>query len=126
MIKLHNKPLFKGGRGGFHSYGDGWEALRGVVPPVGGWKENTTYVVEVKFSSHNPPFRGYFYSGFLNGGGHCKGLKKGEQPERGLYPGGYNGFMLTDDDRLSYSDVYWMNVIAELPDLGDDAYGTPA
>ena len=79
-----------------------WADLRGINQPVGGWRQNTMYLVEVKFSANNLPHRTWFWSGLLT--------------ERGT-PGGYNRFVETDGP-LSLYDAYWLQVIAALPDVG--------
>lgn len=49
-----------------------------IIPPEGGWKERTWYLVDVSFSFGNPIHQSLFYTGFLD--------KEG-------YPCGYNGFV---------------------------------
>lgn len=119
MIKLHNTPVTH--REGGCSDFDGWEKLRGVNPPVGGWRERTHYVVEVKFSSNNPPFRDLFFSGFLHQARGSKHEPYGV-PAGTMVPCGYNRFFSSGG---GYHDVYWLNVIAELPPLGSAEYGMP-
>ena len=49
---------------------------RTIIPPPGGWRDRTYYVVDVAHCSTNVVHRAIFYSGFLN--------------EHNGEPGGYN------------------------------------
>lgn len=69
-----------------------------VIPPSGGWKENTYYIVDVAFSANNPIHRKIFYTGFLNSAGN---------------PCGYNKFGFCED-KLELKDAYFVRVIREL------------
>lgn len=39
-----------------------------IIPPEGGWKENSVYLVEVAYRETNPAHRAMFYTGFLHDG----------------------------------------------------------
>ncbi len=41
---------------------------RTIIPPVGGWEENTYYVVEVSHMATRPIHRAIFFSGLLDEG----------------------------------------------------------
>ena len=69
---------------------------REIIPPEGGWEEQTTYLVEVSFRSANPIHRALFFSGFL-----IKGK-----------PGGYNRiFNPTYENYCEIYEVYYLKVI---------------
>jgi hypothetical protein len=73
-----------------------------IYPPLGGWKEQTLYLVEVSFRPNNPVHQSTFYTGFLNDG----------------KPAGYNEIHSPGmRDVYSISDVYYMRVIRELVEL---------
>ena len=42
-----------------------------IIPPKGGWKDRTYYIVKVAFSSGNVIHKSLFYSGFLTDGKPC-------------------------------------------------------
>lgn len=46
---------------------------RTVIPPVGGWKEHTLYLVRVSYRDSNPIHHALFLSGFLNNKGEPAG-----------------------------------------------------
>lgn len=57
---------------------------KAIVPPPGGWKEHTVYVVRVSWSPHNPTYRALFHVGFLpepgRFGGYCQVWNHSMQP----------------------------------------------
>jgi len=70
-----------------------------IIPPEGGWKENTYYIVEVSFRKTNPVHRKIFYSGFLDGG----------------FPAGYNQlFAGRDTGFVSIKDAFYLKVLKEI------------
>ena len=70
-----------------------------VIPPKGGWKASTYYIVEVAFSSCNVIFKTLYYSGFLSDG----------------KPSGYNGILSTKlEDLQNLNDTYYLKVVEEL------------
>ncbi len=73
-----------------------------IIAPEGGWKDNTTYIVEVSFNSQNPVHLAMFFSGFLNDAGK---------------PSSYNDlYNPVWCGTHSISDVYYMKVLGELPE----------
>lgn len=72
-----------------------------IIPPEGGWKRRSWYLVEASFNSGNPIHRRLFYTGFLNG------------EDSG--PGGYN-YLPDQEDHLEISDVYYMKAVRLIVD----------
>lgn len=70
-----------------------------IIPPEGGWKERTHYLVEVAFSKFNVIHRSIFFTGFLNA--KC-----------GL-PGGYNYFP-SSSSKLEYHNALYIKCIREI------------
>lgn len=70
-----------------------------IVPPKGGWKEETVYEVDVAFSPDNPVHPALFYSGFLNNDGT---------------PGGYNRIWNPTYHIYSIEDVHYLRVVREV------------
>jgi hypothetical protein len=62
------------------------------------WEEQTYYIVDVAFSSHNPIHRTILFTGFLYNG----------------KPGGYNGFLSTTSGPLEFRDAFFVNVIQKI------------
>jgi len=79
-----------------------------TVPPKGGWKASTYYIVEVAFSSCNVIFKTLFYSGFL---------VEGE-------PSAFNGILSTQSDAHRLKDTYYLKAVEELEI--DLSYPSPA
>lgn len=75
-----------------------------IIPPIGGWKERTWYVVEVSFNPHNPTFGALFFTGFLNG------------PNGG--PGGYNEIAGLED-KTDIGSVHYLRALRELTNQGE-------
>ena len=69
-----------------------------IIPPEGGWKPNTYYLVEAAFSETNPIYGYIFFTGYLDDNGT---------------PSQYNFFCLYAED-LDISNVYYMRAIKEL------------
>lgn len=67
-----------------------------IIPPVGGWKPSTNYVVEVCMNVNNPIFQDIFYTGFLTESG---------------YPNGYN---ILFDANTEIKNVKYMRAIREI------------
>ncbi len=44
-----------------------------IIPPRGGWKEHTWYLVDVSYSKNNPIHRDLLYTGFLGQQGQPQG-----------------------------------------------------
>ena len=70
--------------------------------PIGGWKNNTYYIVDVQFSQTNPIHRKIFYSGYITN----------------EIPGAYN-FFASSENPLKYTDTFYLEVIKEIGDLDD-------
>jgi len=68
-----------------------------IIPPEGGWKENTFYIVECSVHESNPIWPAIFYTGFLSRGN----------------PAGYNE-ILTTGDYTDLSDVVYLKAIKEI------------
>lgn len=83
------------------------ESKTTIIPPEGGWKERTYYVVDVAYSKQNmPPHRAIFYTGFLNG-------KDGT-------PGGYEAiFQGSYEQQYSWRDAYYLKAVCEIPEIGE-------
>lgn len=71
-----------------------------IIPPEGGWKPQTVYLVEVSFNHQNPIHRALFKTGFLNG------------PKNG--PGGYNELWGRYERTYEIHQVYYMKAIREV------------
>lgn len=72
---------------------------RTIIPPEGGWKPSTYYIVEVAFNRNNPIHRSIFYSGFLNNGS----------------PAGYNSIWNPSyDEQHDIDTVHYMKAIKEV------------
>jgi len=70
-----------------------------IIPPEGGWKESTYYIVEVSFSRTNPVHRKIFYSGFLIEG----------------FPAGYNQlFAGRDTGFVTIKNVFYLKALKEI------------
>lgn len=69
-----------------------------IIPPIGGWKPRTWYVVEVAFNAWNPVFGAIFFTGFLDGRGQ---------------PGGYNEIAGLED-KQTIRDVVFLRALREL------------
>ena len=79
-----------------------------IIPPDGGWKERTWYVVEVSYRLGNPIHRSLYYTGFLNGGG-----------KKEKWPGGYNVLVplsgpSDEDPNHGINNVKYLKYIREL------------
>ncbi len=75
-----------------------------ILPPEGGWKERTYYVVDVAYQPTNIIHKSIFYTGFLNG--------------QKSTPGGYNQIWNpTSDEKTTYLDAYYLKFISEIPDM---------
>lgn len=70
-----------------------------IKPPIGGWREKTYYAVDVAFARNNPIHRKVFYTGYLTDSGA---------------PNAYSKFFTLDDDRLWYSDAYFLHAVKGL------------
>lgn len=66
------------------------------IPPKGGWKPRTYYVVDVAFSSLNPIHRAIFYSGFIKDNN----------------PSGYSRFIYCGDSFCR--DIYYLKALKEI------------
>lgn len=79
---------------------------RTILPPEGGWRECTFYVVDVALSPANCVHRAIFYTGFLNG--------------LGGGPGGYNALMNPTYDTMlddnPYRTVHYLKAVRVLGD----------
>ena len=84
----------------------GLPSKRQVIPPEGGWKDWTHYVVEVSYRSTNPIFRRILYVGFLG------------KPDRPL-SGGYTSMVLTqsDDHNWNPEGLYFLRAVCEIEEL---------
>lgn len=73
-----------------------------------GWKEQTYYVVEVSFGSHNPIHRAILYVGFIN---QMKG------PLSGAYS---NMFQATWEPEVQHPhEAYYIKAICEIKEMSD-------
>ena len=80
-----------------------------IEAPVGGWKRNTHYLVDVCYRKENMIHRAIFYSGYINGG------------EKFDQPGDYNRFMRYNyGDKYGFEDVFYLKVVKELEINLDD------
>lgn len=70
-----------------------------IIPPQGGWKESTWYLVEVAFNENNPVHKDLFYSGFLNGPNGT--------------PGGYN-MLVAQGECQGYERIVYLRAIREI------------
>lgn len=86
------------------------KSIKSLVIPVGGWKEQTVYLVDVSYNASNPIHRCLFYTGFLNG------------PDGG--PGGYARLLPPVGD-IEYPDKspYYMRVVSEVVTKSDLSSG---
>ena len=67
---------------------------RTIMKPIGGWKEQTYYIVSVSFNSFNPIHDYIFFSGFLHYDGQ---------------PGNYNTIVCFDD-AVAIEDAHYLKV----------------
>ena len=78
-------------------------ATEQIIPPEGGWKPKTVYVVEVAWRSGNPLHRALLHTGFINDdgtfGGYCEVWCNSYEQSHSAY------------------DAYYLNVIQELGSL---------
>lgn len=77
---------------------------RTVIPPEGGWKRNSYYVVDVAWNSANPVHRAIFCCGLLN--------DRGE-------PGNYNQVFRSgyDKEDARFCFVHYMKVVGCIDDI---------
>lgn len=77
--------------------------IQETIPPEGGWKPSTWYLVDVKYTAGNPVHRSLFYSGFLNGN------------RDGTIPGGYNCLVPlsgpSEDGVTSFGGVRYLKAV---------------
>lgn len=86
------------------------------IPPEGGWKDQTYYVVEISWNSHNPVYRAILYVGFV----------PSTPPKLPRFPelaGGYTSLMqdtsgIADNGVVSVQDLYYIKAIAAIPGIG--------
>lgn len=81
-------------------------AKQTIIPPEGGWKEHTLYLVECSYFAQNPVHRALF---------HCVFVKNGR-------PGNYNGvtqFGCGDNSFVTINNIYYMRVIRALTEPGE-------
>ncbi len=89
------------------------------VPPPGGWKNQTYYVIDISWSSSNPAYRAILYVGFVPSSKECAG-------SRSRFPqlaGGYTSIMqdegsTRDNGIMSIQDAYYIKAIAAIPGIG--------
>lgn len=77
---------------------------RTILPPDGGWKPRTYYVVDVAYRATNPVHRAVFYSGFLHNG----------------HPSGYNSVWCATyevGDVYSINECYYLKAVSEIDGL---------
>lgn len=87
----------------------GWlPTKRQVIPPEGGWKERTHYVVEVSYRPTNPIFRRILYVGFIR------------DPARPL-AGSYTSIMLTESDDKEWNPehLYYLRAVCEIKEMAE-------
>jgi hypothetical protein len=65
---------------------------RTIIPPIGGWKAQTWYIVEAAFRTTNPVHDYIFFSGFLNND----------------EPAGYNHF--DTEDNPEFHEAHYLKV----------------
>lgn len=66
-----------------------------IIPPKKGCKDDTFYVVELAFSSHNIIHNGIFFSGIVKNGN-------------------YQFIITSDGDVRKIMDLYYMKVVREI------------
>jgi len=70
-----------------------------IIGPKEGWKEETFYLVKVKFNQQNPTHKALFYSGFLTNN----------------FPGNYNSiYNPSYEANFPISEVSFLKVLKEL------------
>ena len=67
-----------------------------IIPPAGGWKSQTWYIVEAAFFPSNPIHDYVFFSGFLDG--------------KSKEPAGYNHFDIADDEITEFHQAHYLKV----------------
>jgi hypothetical protein len=82
------------------------------IPPEGGWKEQTYYVVDTAWRSTNPIHRRILYVGFLNGApGHP-------------LTGGYTALLSSDFEQLADfgrpDRLYYLKAVCEIPEMREE------
>ena len=75
-----------------------------IIPPEGGWKERTYYVVDISVNKNNPVHRAILYVGFLG--------------KQNPLAGGYTGLMRSpDDDHYPVTTLYFIRAVCEIPEM---------
>ena len=81
------------------------------IPPEGGWKADTYYVIDSSSSLHNPITRRIFYTGFAKYGkpnhGNCV-ISHWYGPSKSVFP------VLTPPEREDISNWYYTKAIREI------------
>jgi hypothetical protein len=78
-----------------------------IIPPEGGWKEKTYYVVEVSFHKGNPIHRSILYVGFST---------QGCSPLNGSYTTILNA---TYEGPAQVHNVHYLKVLSEIKELSE-------
>lgn len=82
--------------------------------PIGGWKTNTWYLIDVSFGKTNPIHRAVLYTGFVREDGE---------------PGGYNIVVNPSYDQMfKYSELYYVKpvrLIVEEDEFCNASYDLP-
>lgn len=77
---------------------------KAIIPPVGGWKENTVYLVDVAWKAANPVHRAMLHVGFVHADGRF---------------GNYCEVWLNNYDcPESAGGAYYLKAVRELVDMG--------
>lgn len=82
-----------------------------VVPPTGGWKSRTYYVVDVACRSSNPIFRAILYVGFIPDG--ASPFNEGLAPLKG----GYTKVMGGSHAEFGVNEIYYLSPVCEIPEM---------
>ena len=77
-----------------------------IIPPEGGWKELTYYVVDISVNKNNPVHRAIMYVGFLG--------------KQNPLAGGYTGLMRTSGaDCYPVNTLYFIRAVCEIPEMNE-------